>query len=252
MKITISAIAALFASSSPLAAAEERSSLGQCFPDDIPRYTYDGSDYNFSRMKYNSVCVDGNGNQYQWGKIEGVWPPIDEPNSGCSSACISGYGRGQARGCTSMKPDKLVGFNYNCDESACYCLYEKNTWSDSDTPCFDSMDTSKHGRGDVFNTQVQRGSTCYSLDVLPTPSPDPPGSSICTYSPDNDCYKSGWPACCSENNGRDCPSFPTMCDNNGRKRGSSYCTHSPEYGCYKSGWPACCHQPGGDIMNCPK
>ena len=94
--------------------------LEQCFPSDLPWFSYDGDDYIFSRMKYNSVCVDDHFRQYEWGKIEGIWPPIDEPNSGCAAACVSGYGRGEARGCTSMQPDKLVGFEYDCDESACY------------------------------------------------------------------------------------------------------------------------------------
>ena len=120
MKTTSSAIAILFASSIPFSTADSGWSLEQCFPDDIPWYTYQGKDYIFSRMKYNSVCVDSHEKDYQWGKVEGVNPPIDEPDSGCSDTCVSGYGRGQARGCTSMKPDKLVGFNYNCNESACY------------------------------------------------------------------------------------------------------------------------------------
>ena len=93
--------------------------LEQCFPS-VPWYSYEGTDYIFTREKYNSICVDSHGKQYQYGKILGVNPPIDEPNSGCSAACVSGYGRGEARGCTSMKPEKLVGFNYNCDEDACY------------------------------------------------------------------------------------------------------------------------------------
>lgn len=257
MKTSISAIAILFTSSAPLAAADTGDSLAQCFPDDIPWYTYEGKDYIFSRMKYNSVYVDnhGDGNQYEWGKFEGVYPPIDDVNGGCSSICVSGYEPFQARGCTSMHPDKLVGFNYNCDEAACYCLYEKGTWS-GDSPCFDSMDTSNHGHGSVANTQVKQGSTCYSLYVQPAPTPaPPPGSSICVRSPDLDCYQSGHPACCSENEGGNCPSFLTMCDNHASgMTGTSYCTLPPDYDCYKAknGRPNCCNEPGGDVMNCPK
>lgn len=268
MKTSISAIAILFASSTSLATADTGNSLAQCFPDDIPWYTYEGNDYIFRRMKYNSVCVDSHGKQFDWGKVEGTWPPIDDPDGGCSSTCISGYGRGKQRGCTSMKPDKLVGFNYNCDEAACYCLYEKHTWSGSDSPCFDSMDTSNHGHGSVANTQVKQGSTCYSLDVQPaqvTPSPvtaspltpfptRTPSPSICVGKKDLDCYQSGYPACCSVDGGENCPSFLTMCDNHASgMTGTSYCTYPPAYGCYKkNGRPSCCGEPGGDTMNCPK
>jgi len=237
---------------------EDGWSLEQCYPSDLPEYTYQGNDYIFRRQKYNSMCVDTNNKQYQWGKVLGVNPPIDEPNSGCSKVCISGYGRGEQRGCSSMKPNKLVGFNYNCDEAACYCLYEKNTWSGNSSPCFDSMNTSYNGQGDVSGTKTNQGTTCYSLNVQSAPTPNPPpGSSICTYSPDYDCYKSGWPPCCDDDE-YECPSFPTMCDNHGEgMSGTSYCTWSPQYGCDPATWsnngrPKCCSAPGGDIMNCPK
>ena len=126
--ITVNA-AILFTSSVSYTAAtsytpSNGNTLDQCFPSNIPTFRYQGDDYTFTRMKYNSMCTDLNDNQYQWGKIDGVEPPIDEPNSGCAAACVAGYGRGNARGCTSMQPDKLVGFEYDCDEGACYWLEE--------------------------------------------------------------------------------------------------------------------------------
>jgi len=256
MKTIVNTVAILLASSTPLAVATEDNglSLEKCYPS-VPDYTYQGKQYSFGRMKYNSVCVDSNSKQYQWGKIEGVWPPIDEPNSGCSKVCISGYGRGQARGCSSMKPDKLVGYNYNCDEAACYCLYEKGTWSGNSSPCFDSMDTSNQGHGVVSGTKANPGSTCYrvtDVEPAPTPAPQPRKKDICTGQKDYDCYKTGRPACCSSDE-YECPDFMTMCDNHPERMSSpSYCVWSPDYKCYHMGWPSCCSAPGGDIMNCPR
>lgn len=210
MNKAFSAIVIVFASTTSVSTASSGDSLDQCFPSDIPWYTYKGNDYIFTRSKYSSICVDNDGEQYEWGKVEGTYPPIDEPDGGCSATCVSGYGRGQARGCTSMHPDKLVGYNYNCDENACYCLYERGTLSSADEPCFDSMDTSYNGEGDVARTQVQQGSTCYSLHVQPAPAPTPPpGSSICVRSPNYECYKTGRPACCSDDE-YECPDFMTM------------------------------------------
>lgn len=250
MKTTYTTIAFILASSTSVSEAGNSPSLEQCFPDDIPWYTYRGKDYIFTRMKYNSVCVDSTGEQYENGKIEGVYPPIDDPNGGCGKLCIEGYGRGQARGCTSMKPNHLVGFNYNCDENACYCLYESGTWNGDSTPCFDSIDTDYDGEGDVAGTEVQRGSTCYYLQVQPAPAPAP-GSSICVRSLDYDCYKTGRPACCDDDE-YTCPDYMTMCDNTGEdETGTSYCTNAPDNDCYSDGWPSCCSAPGGDIMNCP-
>lgn len=130
------------------------------------------------------------------------------------------------------------------------------------------MDISNRGQGDVYDTQVEVGSTCYSLYVQPVPAPTPgppPGSSICTRTPDYRCYKTGRPACCSVDgkfqfacswsssvclsliynilssrilpafhtpDGENCPSEMTICDNHGEDMtGTSYCTSSPDYQC---------------------
>jgi len=146
-------------------------------------------------------------------------------------------------------------------------LYEKNTWTDENSPCFDSIGgLSNKGKGDVYNTAVQPGSTCYSLFVqpsstpFPTESPTEPesiGGNICTREPDYKCYKTGRPACCSDDE-YTCPDYMTMCDNYPEDYvGTSYCTYTPEYGCDPATWsnkmgrPLCCYEDGGDIMNCP-
>ena len=146
-------------------------------------------------------------------------------------------------------------------------LYEKNTWTDENSPCFDSIGgLSNKGEGDVYNTAVQPGSTCYSLFVQPSSTPFPTespitepesiGGNICTREPDYKCYKTGRPACCSDDE-YTCPDYMTMCDNYPEDyAGTSYCSYAPEYGCdpatwSNSGWPKCCHEDGGDIMNCP-
>ena len=143
-------------------------------------------------------------------------------------------------------------------------LYEKNTWSGNSSPCFDEMDTSNKGKGDVFNTKVEVGSTCYSLQTQPSPTEEPSptpapqeprGRNICTRSLDK-CYKTGRPACCSSDE-YECPNYLTLCDNYGEgMSGTSYCTYGPQYGCNPATWsnmgyPKCCDEPGGDVINCP-
>jgi hypothetical protein len=87
----------------------------------------------------------------------------------------------------------------------------------------------------------------------PSPSPPTPGSSICAWSPDYSCYKTGQPECCSNNGGRDCPSNDTMCNNYPEGyTGWNYCTYKPNYNCYPNGGhPSCCSMSGGGTMNCP-
>lgn len=42
-----------------------------------------------------------------------------------------------------------------------------------------------------------------------------PGSSYCTYAPKYNCYRSGWPACCSSNGGVNCPKTKPGCNVDG-------------------------------------
>jgi len=87
----------------------------------------------------------------------------------------------------------------------------------------------------------------------PSPPPPSPGSSICTWSPDYSCYKTGQPECCSYNGGRNCPSYDTMCNNYPEGyMGWNYCTYQPDFNCYPNGGrPSCCFMSGGGTMNCP-
>ena len=163
---------------------------------------------------------------------------------------------------------ELVGYEYDCDSVTCYCLYNEGILTDKYSRCFDSMNTSGHGylTTEGVSTVTALDRTCYSLSTQPaaaggTPatkfpvaSPVPrPGSSICTRSPDNGCYKSGRPACC--NSYYTCPSFMTMCDNVASGvAGNDICSWGPDYGCWPStnGRPPCCNKPGGSEVNCPK
>ena len=92
------------------------------------------------------------------------------------------------------------------------------------------------------------------MSTKKTSSPTP-GSSICNLNPDYKCYKTGYPECCSYNDGRDCPSYQTMCDNYPEdKYGWDYCDFGPDFDCYPKtdGRPSCCFMKGGELMNCPR
>jgi hypothetical protein len=122
--------------------------------------------------------------------------------------------------------------------------------------CFDDMNTSNQGNVYSNNDQLEnvytlpkQGQTCYARDFESDP-PAPVGSGICTYTPDFNCYKSGRPSCCDENDGEDCPDELTVCDNYPADfTGGDYCTYSPDYTCYENGRPQCCDE---NPLNCPK
>ncbi|KAL7448688.1 hypothetical protein ACHAWC_000834, partial [Mediolabrus comicus] len=70
------------------------------------------------------------------------------------------------------------------------------------------------------------------------PSPQKVGTGYCTFSPNTDCWKSGWPKCCKGGQSN-CPKQQPACDITPQKVGS-YCTGSPNWSCYLEGWPPCC------------
>ena len=145
-----------------------------------------GDEYIFTREKYNSVCVDSRGQQFDYGTIRGEYPPIDTTGSGCSTACVKGISVDKAKGCNQRPPsNRLVGFQYDCESTTCKCLYEAGTLGNQYSQCFDDMNTSNHGSGQVYSTKPQQGQTCYSLHIQsnnPPPSPTPSSRSP-TYEP---------------------------------------------------------------------
>ena len=232
----------------------------------IPRrftVDYDGYRNTFMRQKYNSECVDSTGQQFEYGTIEGVNPSIATPGGGCSNLCIKGYGRAEARGCNQFPPaQNLVGFEYDCEQATCKCLYQAGTLGNQYSKCFDDMNTSNQGNvysggsAEEAYSLPSQGQTCYVrvFDGLPLPSPRT-GTGICDYTPDWDCYQSGHPPCCNENGGQNCPNELTMCDNHAQgMTGVNYCSGAPAYQCFDTptGHPACCNEPGGAYMNCPQ
>jgi len=66
-----------------------------------------------------------------------------------------------------------------------------------------------------------------------------PGNSYCAYSPNHDCYISGWPKCCA-NSLLECSDEQPECEIGFPIVGDDYCTYSPDYKCYENGFPTCC------------
>ncbi len=126
--------------------------------------------------------------QFEYGTIEGVYPSIDTPGGGCSNFCIKGYGTAEARGCNQFPPQtQLVGFEYDCEQATCKCLYQAGTLG-SLSKCFDDMNTSNQGNvysggsAEEAYSLPSQGQTCYVrvFDGLPLPSPRT-GTGICSY-----------------------------------------------------------------------
>jgi hypothetical protein len=168
MKIIITSFALLYATSTASADSSSCSDLSYAYPD-VPAVDHDGYRDTFIRQKYNSECVDSTGLQFEYGTIEGVYPSIATPGEGCSNFCIKGYGRAEARGCNQFPPTKnLVGFEYDCEQATCKCLYQTGTLGNQYSKCFDDMNTSNQGNAfssgssEMVYTLPSQGQTCYA------------------------------------------------------------------------------------------
>ena len=89
MKIIITSFALVYAATSTASADSDTcNNLDYAYPNDIPWVAYQGDDYIFTRQKYNSVCVDSQGREFEYGTFQGVYTPIDETGGGCSTVCV--------------------------------------------------------------------------------------------------------------------------------------------------------------------
>merc|ERR1719162_419865 len=119
-------------------------------------------------------------------------------------------------------------------------------WCDATNECLPPSD---HDKCDEAACTAQSGSTGYSWCAA-TSTCLPPGdtsctpllgSSYCTYSPDKECYSSGWPECCGADE-ESCPDARPGCDT------GAYCVFAPDPTCYDGGWPECCQD---ETKGCP-
>ena len=125
----------------------------------------------------------------------------------------------------------MVGFDYSSKDQVCDCLFGASGIN-------------------VQKTRKTNKMTCYKFTG--SSQNKARGGSVCTYSPDYDCYKQGWPACCDDEGKDTCPKGvgPLMCDIHEKHATGydGYCGGSPDYNCYRNGWPQCCK----DYTRCPR
>lgn len=180
-----------------------------------------GKTYTFKSLGSNAECIDGDGED---NFSHGVNYQTKSAND-CAKKCVAMQG--------SRGSQKMVGFDYDSRNEVCDCLFGASGIT-------------------VQGAKRKSGTTCYKFTGSSSSSSNKRGASVCTYAPDYDCYKKGWPACCDDNGRDTCPKGvgPLMCDVHGKHDTgyTGYCGGSPDYDCYRNGWPQCCK----DYRRCPK
>ena len=121
-----------------------------CVPDDRPRPVRNGERFRFNLEGANAVCVDTNGNLYEYGQFNNV-----DNSSDCGDACVNNV--------SSDLSSALLGFDFHCANRICQCLYSSGTLNSQNRGAFDSYDTSLPGKGSISGTTPSQGFYAFKL-----------------------------------------------------------------------------------------
>ena len=139
----------------------------ECVPDTRPRSVRGGERYRFNLLDekdsngirgVHAQCGDVDRRTYQYGLVSGE---INDSTQ-CSEACVTGT--------TDYLARELLGFEYDCDNGECKCLYSVGVLGNSESRAsgngFDYIDTDADGDGSI-TTGVERrdsaGVYCFKL-----------------------------------------------------------------------------------------
>merc|ERR1712130_151505 len=86
----------------------------KCIDDDKPRAIRDGDRYRFKLQRKDAQCTDIDGRLYEYGEFKKI-----KNFSDCADACVEDT--------RSSLLDSLRGYDYDCYEGKCRCLYDRGT-----------------------------------------------------------------------------------------------------------------------------
>jgi len=132
----------------------------QCVDEQMPNFVQDETRYMFELVRSNAICVDNNGNSYDWGQVNQV-----SEFSGCAATCVE-----------ETRSRKLRGYDWDCETKTCRCLYERDTWNMRNIDRFDSTNHSEDGEGPIKEGSIKEaiekdGSYCGRLVSATIQSP---------------------------------------------------------------------------------
>jgi len=136
----------------------EAAFLGDSCPDDDePSATRDGDEYKFKQKgDKDERCTDDDDEEYSYGMYEDV-----EDSSKCAEKCVEDVKKG-------LLEDAFRGFDYDCKDEKCYCLYDEGSPNarDCKKSNFDECDGDKDGDGKIKNTKGKDDFICMKLEEV--------------------------------------------------------------------------------------
>jgi len=101
-------------------------------------------------VKSNARCVDKNRNLYEYGQFDRV-----KEFSDCAEACVNDV--------RSKLLDNFRGYDWDCSNRKCRCLYDKGTLDSRNSGRFDRTNRNESGRGSVEGTEKKSDYYCAKL-----------------------------------------------------------------------------------------
>ncbi|KAL7526238.1 hypothetical protein ACHAXR_001389 [Thalassiosira sp. AJA248-18] len=127
-----------------------------CVPNERPQ-TQNGNAnktrFRFNFEKSDSVCADDEGVEYEWGEYDKA-----DDSDDCADMCTNDTP-------TSLA-NVLRGFNFDCNDNTCQCLYDEGTLNNGNARSFKSSNyqtRSRKARGSVAKTVRKNDYYCFKL-----------------------------------------------------------------------------------------
>jgi hypothetical protein len=129
--------------------AQGECSTEGCIPDERPRPVREGYRIRFNLEARHAICVDQNSKPFEYGQFQGI---VD--SNECSEYCVNEV--------TEELAIALLGFDYDCANLNCNCLYTDKTLNGSNVGQFDWYDNnSLEGIGPISGTAPKDHYYCF-------------------------------------------------------------------------------------------
>eukprot|EP00571_Detonula_confervacea_P013757 CAMPEP_0172297516 /NCGR_PEP_ID=MMETSP1058-20130122/507_1 /TAXON_ID=83371 /ORGANISM="Detonula confervacea, Strain CCMP 353" /LENGTH=175 /DNA_ID=CAMNT_0013006677 /DNA_START=48 /DNA_END=575 /DNA_ORIENTATION=+ len=122
----------------------------ECVDDERPRPVRSGDRYRFNLMDSDAQCADANSDLYEYGEFNNA-----KDSSACAKFCVNEV--------NDYLAGELLGFDFDCREQTCRCLYSRGTLDGQRSYSFQRTNTRLQGEGGIEKTRSKTEFFCFRL-----------------------------------------------------------------------------------------
>jgi len=118
-----------------------------------PKSKRSGESYRFKLEKSDARCLDKDKNRYEYGQFDKV-----KKFSDCADKCVKDV--------SSSVLDNFRGYEWNCKNRECRCLYDEGTLDSRTSDRYDRSNRNNDGEGPIKKTEKKKDRYCAKLDSV--------------------------------------------------------------------------------------